>query len=765
MTTLPAFLNPGSKPTAADQHVLSRDSYTPLLGLWLIDIALFLDWPRIPSLRPFLDTDFIALTGLHDIQKLVPDEHEEEDEIDMGALDEFIDTMLPKKGLGKSRPQRLARTPRDRKNALHGKLPALLDKRRKVLLRQVKNELSGELPLFQNIDRIGRQLNLDAAEQALLLFAACMSCFERFRGAIMPNNTEISNLSITRLVVRLTGQAEGALRHALRRDGVLLTSGLVKLEADDVNLEDKLVLVNELRGVMLDQLASDNELSRRVLHPASPAKLGLADFPHLSQDIDLIRAYLLGALSGKEKGGNILIYGPPGTGKTELAKAMAADLGFALYEIAYADENGEPIPGEQRLTSLNFCQRTLQGNGQAAILFDEVEDVLPGNFASSGLFSLFMPKDRDKAGKAWINRSLEENPVPTLWITNNANIDPAYLRRFDYNVALRIPPRPVRARIVRDHLGNYAPSQAELDNLADLDDLLPSQLERAARVARIAADPTLPAQAWQYVEMALTRSRALLGQARTNMKVRVQTGYRLEFLNADANIPAILDGLKRRPQASFCLYGAPGTGKSLLARHIADQLGKPLIVKRASDLLDKYVGETEQRIAAMFEQARMEDAVLVLDEADSFLSDRSGAKNAWEVTQVNELLTQLEAFDGLFFATTNLMDRLDAASVRRFSHKIRFGYLTSEQRWAMFAQEVARLGWVGDSGNTSDQVDELQPLMPAVRRLDNLTPGDFAAALRRLRLQAAQPNAHDLLAELEREVAAKRQGKGTLGFI
>jgi len=69
----------------------------------------------------------------------------------------------------------------------------------------------------------------------------------------------------------------------------------------------------------------------------------------------------------------------------------------------------------------------------------------------------------------------------------------------------------------------------------------------------------------------------------------------------------------------------PGTGKSLLARHAADELGKPLILKRASNLLDKYLGETERRIAAMFEQARDEDAVLVPDEADSFIADRSGS--------------------------------------------------------------------------------------------------------------------------------------------
>ena len=117
-----------------------------------------------------------------------------------------------------------------------------------------------------------------------------------------------------------------------------------------------------------------------------------------------------------------------------------------------------------------------------------------------------------------------------------------------------------------------------------------------------------------------------------------------------------------------------------------------MLVKRASDLLDMYVGQTEKSIAAMFDDARQRDAVLVLDEADSFLRDRRGAHRSWEVTQVNELLTQMEAFDGIFICTTNLMESLDAASLRRFPWKILFDWLKPGQRWGLFAQEFARLG-------------------------------------------------------------------------
>jgi SpoVK/Ycf46/Vps4 family AAA+-type ATPase len=131
-------------------------------------------------------------------------------------------------------------------------------------------------------------------------------------------------------------------------------------------------------------------------------------------------------------------------------------------------------------------------------------------------------------------------------------------------------------------LGVHAPDTAALVGISELDDLLPAQLERAARVAAMCAQES-PEHAWQHVEMSLQRSRALLGQTRKNLKARTHTHYSLEYLNTDADIPAIIKGLRTNPQGSFCLYGPSGTGKSQLARHIADELGKPILIKRPSD--------------------------------------------------------------------------------------------------------------------------------------------------------------------------------------
>jgi SpoVK/Ycf46/Vps4 family AAA+-type ATPase len=68
-------------------------------------------------------------------------------------------------------------------------------------------------------------------------------------------------------------------------------------------------------------------------------------------------------------------------------------------------------------------------------------------------------------------------------------------------------------------------------------------------------------------------------------------------------VPRIVQALKARGHGTLCFYGAPGTGKTALAEHIARALERPLIIKQASDLMSKFVGETEQNMAAMFREA------------------------------------------------------------------------------------------------------------------------------------------------------------------
>jgi transitional endoplasmic reticulum ATPase len=274
-------------------------------------------------------------------------------------------------------------------------------------------------------------------------------------------------------------------------------------------------------------------------------------------------------------------------------------------------------------------------------------------------------------------------------------------------------------------------------------------------VARVSSGSDMEL-ALTLVEQTLDRSATLLGQKRTPARNILHTGYDLRFTNASIDVEKIIAGLKSKPRGTFCFYGPAGTGKSEYARHITDAIGKPLLVRRASDILSMWVGVAEKNIAQMFAEARQQEAVLVLDEADSFLADRRDAQRSWEVTQVNELLTQMEAFEGIFVCTTNLMEKLDQASLRRFAFKVKFDFLNPDQRWKMFLNELVRLG-----GNSEFDTNwESQ-----VRGLDKLTPGDFSVAARQFDVMDIQVTPGELFRLLQEECNVKGSPTGKIGFM
>lgn len=153
-----------------------------------------------------------------------------------------------------------------------------------------------------------------------------------------------------------------------------------------------------------------------------------------------------------------------------------------------------------------------------------------------------------------------------------------------------------------------------------------------------------------------------------------------KMVNCNQDLKELTDKLKASDvkQYGILLYGVSGSGKSHYAQWLAQELKMPFIKKRCSDLIDKFVGESEKRIRAAFEEAKEKKAVLLFDEADSFLFDRKYADREHEVMSVNEFLTQMEDHPYPFIMTTNLKDKIDKASLRRFVFKIKYDYMKPE---------------------------------------------------------------------------------------
>jgi transitional endoplasmic reticulum ATPase len=156
----------------------------------------------------------------------------------------------------------------------------------------------------------------------------------------------------------------------------------------------------------------------------------------------------------------------------------------------------------------------------------------------------------------------------------------------------------------------------------------------------------------------------------------------LQLINAKEDVAKLAKQINRagcRKGATFLFYGPPGTGKSIYGKYIAEMIGLPARPIFGSDILGAYVGESEGNIKRHFEEAREKGEVLIFDEVDSLLISRSRAKRSHEISTVNEFLTQIEHHSLPLICTTNFMENLDRAVLRRLMFKVEFGYMCQEQ--------------------------------------------------------------------------------------
>lgn len=610
--------------------------------------------------------------------------------------------------------------------------------------------------VWKNITLLGDLLHLSELERTLLLYFICIGNCRLLRD-LLSNVEFISLPKATEILAGMLDCPSRQVMDALHQKQPLMVNGFITKGRIFPDWNDFIELSERIKSALTYPNKDLSELMQHFTDEATPGGLTLEDIPHLKDSLHLLTNVMSNALLKQERGINILLYGAPGTGKTEFAKLLAQQVGAILYEVSYTDNDGGSADDHERYVSLRMAQNFLSSRDDSLLLFDEVEEVLEGS-GSSAADLLGGPRNRGRFSKAWVNQQLENNPVPVIWVCNNHRfIDPAHLRRFLFHLEFSVPPRSVRQRVAERYFKDINLPESTIRQISLQTELSPAQLGNSARLLKLSGYQD-QAEAVILLETSIRHSMTVMGQSLDNKSAQSITPYRLDYLNVDSQVPMlrILEAMQKRPKASLCFYGPPGTGKTQLAEYLAEQLDKQLIVKRASDLLSKWLGESEQNIAAMFKEATDEQAILFLDEADSFLRDRQGMTRSWEVSQVNELLQQMEHFNGIFICATNLFDQLDQAALRRFAFKIRFDYLKPNQRINLFAESLQ----LTSSALTGEQQQRLQ-------KLDQLTPGDFATVLRQAYILAEIPIVDEFLQQLENESALKNGGRVQrhIGFL
>jgi len=569
-----------------------------------------------------------------------------------------------------------------------------------------------------NIGYLTKLLNLNQCESDFLFFL-CVSQQKVEMETAFDYLGKLSQKKTTNQLAKILNFSVAEISAIFQINNILFSSGLIEswFNLSDFHSIGKEVFPNVMLSDLLLKsinLTFENpgDIFNSFFRSSCHAQLDTNHYPHMDFEINLISNYLNEVNKSHAKGVNILLYGPTGTGKTEFVRMLSKHCKQQLFEIASELEYSEHR--NRRFIKYMMGQTILQSKSDAWILFDEVEDVFSANDIrysnASGL-------------KAWVNQFLENNPSPAFWITNNIDcFDHAYIRRFDFVIEMKSPPKAVRKEILNRYLVDLTVSEVWKDKIVENQSLSPAIIERAVKVIQESRSTNNESETEYAIEYLLKSTINAIGGTPLTIKSHHQSEiYRPEFFNTDMDIDHICDGLDEFKQGRICLYGPPGTGKTSFSYYIAHKLNKPLVSFKASDIIDMYLGQTEKNIASMFQKASSENAILVLDEADTFLFSRTNAKSTWEISGVNEMLMQIESFTGIFIAASNFIDSMDIAAMRRFDLKLKFNYLNKAQVNLMFQMLLEKYHL-----NLSDKITK------ELETFDKLTLGDFATVKRAL---------------------------------
>ncbi len=483
---------------------------------------------------------------------------------------------------------------------------------------------------------------------------------------------------------------------------------------------------------------------------------------------------------------NILLYGAPGTGKTSFAASLAARLGLDLYRIRVPEESDADIEdNSSRFAAVRICDSQVNRD-RSMILIDEADDMLA---VRGGVIRMLLGGGKTAGvGKETLNTILDQLKTPCIWITNTSPeaLDLSSRRRFDYSICFKPLSHQQRCQVWKNLAGRYdlqtVLDDSTIDQLARRFGVSAGGVDLALRnYARLCGDGSTPIRAaTEILERLLIPHCELLGISADNAAAMGVGDYSLAGLNVRNQVQPqrVLEAMRQfrlrqephwladrkpnlnAPRMTLLLSGPPGTGKTEFVKFLGHELDCSVRTCMAGDLLNKYVGGTEENIREAFRAAEADQAILFIDEADGMLRSRRLAERSWEVTQVNELLHAMETFNGVLVCATNSIEMLDPATIRRFTFKLEFDYLDAAGKLIFYEKMF--------SGFCKTPLDDNG--RRCLEAIANLAPGDFHTVRQAMYYLGSagggQGVTHkELLAALEQESRAKWQGRnGNFGF-
>ncbi len=210
--------------------------------------------------------------------------------------------------------------------------------------------------------------------------------------------------------------------------------------------------------------------------------------------------------------------------------------------------------------------------------------------------------------------------------------------------------------------------------------------------------------------------------------------------------------LKRGYRTLF--YGPPGTGKTLTASLLGKQMGMEVYRIDLSQVVSKYIGETEKNMGSLFDQAQNKNWILFFDEADALFGSRSAttdSKDRYANQEVAYLLQRVEDYPGVIILATNLKSNIDEAFARRFQSMILFPMPDAEQRYKLWQSTFSKKAVLDVNVDLEEIADEYE-----------LSGGAITNVVRYASLKALSRNSNiiernDMLQGIKKEL--RKEGK------
>lgn len=442
---------------------------------------------------------------------------------------------------------------------------------------------------------------------------------------------------------------------------------------------------------------------------------------------------------------NFLIYGPSGAGKKTFIHSLARTLNMQIWFVSSRDKRRD----SELRAAFFACLHRASKQKESIIVVDGAERLLHTVFSSDTDIISFLKRIGQKI--VWITDEIEK-------------IDSAFRSYFTYSMYFEAFGLHERIEMWRNVMKRQGLSRRfHKASITTLSLKYPVKVNIVeSSVAQAAILYPVGRKFYDALDRILYAYLRLQSGGHFQHKKIYNTvsDFTLNGVCTEENIFSFIDFCHNMDKAirsgatlplgcgNILFYGPPGTGKTALARFIAESLNRECIVKRASDLLGPFVGMSEQQIAESFHEMERSGAVLVIDEADSFLYSRDIAHQSWEVTLVNEFLTSLEESQGFCICTTNRIEHIDKAALRRFFYRLQFRYANKVQVESLYNTILAPL--------CKDIISDR--LRNRLVSMLYLTPGDFHAVRTRYSPLFTKPEkvTHDLLVQaLSQEMELK----------